>query len=112
MGPPAQARVGRGTSHRRRRLRAIKRYIAIRTEALPWLFISERGQPLTRQFVNLAISAARSAGGISPPAAYRTVRKSLDLHGSSQLFSRNLTITGLRGKMIAPLDFSIGEDFL
>src|SRR5450755_2811786 len=27
-------------------------------------------------------------------------------------FSRNLTITGLRGKMIAPLDFSIGEDFL
>jgi hypothetical protein len=56
--------------------------------------------------------AARSAGGISPPAAYRTVRKSLDLHGSSQLFSRNLTITGLRGKMIALLDFSIGEDFL
>jgi hypothetical protein len=27
-------------------------------------------------------------------------------------FSRNLTITGLRRKMIAPLDFSIGEDFL
>jgi type 1 fimbriae regulatory protein FimB len=27
--------------------RAIKRYLASRTDALPWLFISERGQPLT-----------------------------------------------------------------
>src|SRR5690349_4657196 len=27
-------------------LRAIKRYLASRTDALPWLFISERGQPL------------------------------------------------------------------
>ena len=30
-------------------LRAIKRYLAIRTDALSWLFVSERGQPLTRQ---------------------------------------------------------------
>lgn len=30
-------------------LRAVKRYIAMRTEALPWLFISECGQSLTRQ---------------------------------------------------------------
>ena len=29
-------------------LRAIKRYLASRTDALPWLFISEREQPLTR----------------------------------------------------------------
>jgi type 1 fimbriae regulatory protein FimB len=28
-------------------LRAIKRYSATRTDVLPWLFISERGQPLT-----------------------------------------------------------------
>ncbi len=29
-------------------LRAIKRHLATRADALPWLFISERGQPLTR----------------------------------------------------------------
>ena len=31
-----------------------------------------------------------SAGGISPPAAHRTVRKPLDLHGSSQPFPCHL----------------------
>lgn len=39
-------------------LRAIKRYLATRTDALAWLFISERGQPLTRQAVNYLIGAA------------------------------------------------------
>ena len=29
-------------------LRAVKRHLATRTDALPWLFISERDQPLTR----------------------------------------------------------------
>jgi len=29
-------------------LRAIKRYLASRNDQLPWLFLSERGQPLTR----------------------------------------------------------------
>lgn len=28
-------------------LRAIKRYFSARTDKLPWLFISERGQPMT-----------------------------------------------------------------
>jgi hypothetical protein len=36
---------------------------------------------------------AGSAGGISPPAAHRTVRKPLDLHGSSQPLSCRLTTT-------------------
>ena len=39
---------------------------------------------------------ARSAGGISPPAAYRTVRKSLDLHGSSQTCTCPLAKANLR----------------
>src|SRR4051812_44569965 len=39
-------------------LRAIKRHLATRIDALPWLFISERGQPLTRQAVNYLIAAA------------------------------------------------------
>jgi type 1 fimbriae regulatory protein FimB len=50
-------------------LRAIKRYLATRTDALPWLFISERGQPLTRQAVNYLIGAAAeraSLPGVHP----------------------------------------------
>ena len=39
-------------------LRAIKRYLATREDKLPWLFVSERGQPMTRQAVNYLISAA------------------------------------------------------
>ena len=40
-------------------LRAIKRYLATRTDKLPWLFISEREAQLTRQAVNYI---ARVAG--------------------------------------------------
>lgn len=50
-------------------LRAIKRYLATRTDGLPWLFVSERGQPLTRQAVNYLIgtAAARAAlAGVHP----------------------------------------------
>jgi len=39
-------------------LRAIKRYLATRDDKLPWLFVSERGQPLTRQAVNYLIREA------------------------------------------------------
>ena len=39
-------------------LRAIKRYLATREDQLPWLFISERGQPMTRQAVNYLIGEA------------------------------------------------------
>ena len=51
-------------------LRAIKRYLAIRTDALPWLFVSERCQPFTRQAVNYlgrGGGRARRAAG-RPPA--------------------------------------------
>ena len=40
-------------------LRAIKRYLATRNDKLPWLFVSEREAPMTRQAVNYLI---RSAG--------------------------------------------------
>lgn len=39
-------------------LRAIKRYLATRDDKLPWLFLSERGQPLTRQAVNYIVREA------------------------------------------------------
>lgn len=47
-------------------LRAMKRYLALRADALPWLFISERGQPLTRQSVNYLIAAAAERAQLPP----------------------------------------------
>jgi integrase len=45
-------------------LRAIKHHLATRTDALPWLFISERGQPLTRQAINYLIAAGAERAGL------------------------------------------------
>jgi type 1 fimbriae regulatory protein FimB len=47
-------------------LRAIKRYLATRADKLPWLFISERGQPLTRQSVNYLVAGAAARAGLPP----------------------------------------------
>ena len=47
-------------------LRAIKRYLALRGDALPWLFVSERGQPFTRQSVNYLIAAAAERAQLPP----------------------------------------------
>ena len=45
-------------------LRAIKRYLATRSDRLPWLFVSERSQSLTRQSVNYLIAAAVTRAGL------------------------------------------------
>ena len=52
-------------------LRAIKRYLAMREDKLPWLFVSERGQPMTRQAVNYIIGEAgrRAKLGGAPRSA-------------------------------------------
>lgn len=50
-------------------LRAIRRWLALREDTLPWLFVSERKQPLTRQAVNyIAARAGKQAnlGHINP----------------------------------------------
>lgn len=47
-------------------LRALRRYLATRKDTLPWLFLSERGQPLTRQSVNYLITAAAIRAGLAP----------------------------------------------
>jgi type 1 fimbriae regulatory protein FimB len=52
------------------RLRAIKRYCALRTDALPWLFISERAQPLTRQTVNYLVAVLHARRRDSCPKRY------------------------------------------
>ena len=56
-------------------LRAIKRYLATRTDALPWLFTSERGQPLTRQAVSYLVAAAAARAGL-PGVHPHTLRHS------------------------------------
>jgi site-specific recombinase XerD len=45
-------------------LRSIKRYLATREDKLPWLFVSERRQPMTRQAVNYLISVAAKVAGL------------------------------------------------
>lgn len=45
-------------------LRAIKRYLTSRSDGLPWLFVSERDQPLTRQSVNYLIATASERAGL------------------------------------------------
>ena len=45
-------------------LRAIKRYLRQRQSKLPWLFLSERGHPLTRQAVNYLVKAAADRAGL------------------------------------------------
>lgn len=45
-------------------LRAVKRYLATRDDALPWLFLSERGGPMTRQAVNYLVAAAGERTGL------------------------------------------------
>ena len=47
-------------------LRAFRRYFAERDDGLPWLFISERGHPLTRQSVNYLVGAAVDRAGLAP----------------------------------------------
>lgn len=46
-------------------LRAIKRYLASRSDKLPWLFISERQQAFTRQSINYLINAAAKRANLA-----------------------------------------------
>jgi site-specific recombinase XerD len=56
-------------------LRAIRRYLATRADALPWLSVSERGQPLTRQAVNYLVAVAAARAGL-PGVQPHTLRHS------------------------------------
>src|SRR5215218_24838 len=46
-------------------LRAIKRHLATRSDALPWLFLSERNQTLTRQAVHYLVAVAAARAGLT-----------------------------------------------
>lgn len=45
-------------------LRAIRRWLGQREDRLPWLFVSERQQPLTRQAVNYILARAGSRASL------------------------------------------------
>lgn len=45
-------------------LRAIKRYMRLRESKLPWLFLSERAQPLTRQSVSYIVRRSADLAGL------------------------------------------------
>lgn len=45
-------------------LRTIRRWLGARQDHLPWLFISERKQPLTRQSVNYIVASAAKRAGL------------------------------------------------
>lgn len=45
-------------------LRALRRHLASRADPLPWLFLSERGQPLTRQAVNYLLTCIAARAGL------------------------------------------------
>ncbi|WP_208245759.1 tyrosine-type recombinase/integrase (plasmid) [Rhizobium sp. T1470] len=46
-------------------LRGIKRWLVARRDHLPWLFVSERSQPFTRQAVNYIIAAAATRADLA-----------------------------------------------
>lgn len=60
-------------------LRTIRRYLAVRRGELPWLFLSERGQPLTRQAVNYLVTAAAERAGLHGVHPH-TLRHSCGFH--------------------------------
>ena len=60
-------------------LRVIKRYLATRTDRLPWLFVSERGHELTRQAVNYIVRTACWQAGWSGTCASAHVETLLRL---------------------------------
>ena len=59
-------------------LHASQRYLATRSDALPWLFLSARGRPLCRQSVNHLVAAAAERAGL-PPVHPHMLRRSCGL---------------------------------
>ena len=60
-------------------LRFIRRYLAARTDRLPWLFLSERGQPLSRKSVYYLVSTAAQSTGLQNVHPH-TLRHSCGYH--------------------------------
>jgi type 1 fimbriae regulatory protein FimB len=60
-------------------LRFIRRYLATRTDRLPWLFLSERGQPPSRKTVYYLVATAAQSAGLEDVHPH-TLRHSCGYH--------------------------------
>lgn len=70
-------------------LRAIRRHLATRADALPWLFLSERGHPLTRQAVNDLLEVAATRAALAPVHPHM-LRHSCGFHLANRGFDLRL----------------------
>ncbi len=85
-------------------LRAIKRYLATREDKLPWLFVSERCQPMTRQAVNYLIKEAGERAGLGrvwPHMLRHSCGFTLANKGADFRVSRTTSVTATRGTRFA-----------
>lgn len=64
-------------------MRAVRRYLATRQDVLPWMFVSERRQPLTRQSVNYLVAAAAGRAGL-PDVHPHTLRHSCGFYRANR----------------------------
>jgi site-specific recombinase XerD len=71
--------LGRGRGLIGDELRFIRRYLATRTDRLPWLFLSEREQPLSRKTVYYLVSTAAQSAGLQNVHPH-TLRHSCGYH--------------------------------
>ena len=70
-------------------LRALKRYLRSRESHLPWLFLSERGQPLTRQSVSYLVRVAAERAGLDSVHPH-TLRHSCGFYLANQGYDLRL----------------------
>ena len=70
-------------------LRAIKRYLRRRESQLPWLFLSERRQPLTRQSVSYLVGVAAERAGLESVHPH-TLRHSCGFYLANQGYDLRL----------------------
>ena len=70
-------------------LHAIKRYLRKRKSKLPWLFLSERGQPLTRQAVSYLVNTAAERAGLESVHPH-TLRHSCGFYLANQGYDLRL----------------------
>lgn len=65
-------------------LRAIRRYLQTRSLHVPWLFLSERGGPLTRQAVNYLLERAGVRAGLAFKVTPKMLRHSCGYYLSNK----------------------------
>ena len=71
--------------------------MAARNDKLPWLFVSERGQPLTRQAVNYIVREAGERAAWQSVAAYAPTQRWLCVEQPGRRLSAVAGFHGTQG---------------